>query len=329
MLSSRMKASFEKTYADCVLQLIDLEMNVSSDYNIEETPIPLAIADDSRTLFDSRINAVFGWLDSRSAKIMSVLREELKLQIFATGISSAPKYFSSECRNPNKQVRQSKLTTSMGLYVILYGPPSLAERVGVFASRCNLYLQHPWCCDRNVPYQNPQCLPPPNPETVYTFDLGSKLDLEIVSDSEMFLNPIDLFADSTEQETLMDAASPQALRTDLYKHQKQALTFMMQRERGWAMSEHHKDIWKEQKEASGRVLYFNTVSGQKQIKPPKKFRGGLLTDAPGLGKSLSIIALIASTRESEGQIQDERAMLTTTLLVVPKTCKFMLFDSLY
>lgn len=256
---------------------------------------------------------------------MAVLQEGLKLQILADRISSAPRELSRECTNSGGRSRQSRLTPSLRLHIILYGPPTFAEHVSFFASRCNLFLQHPWHCDRNVPYQNPQCLSPKNTDTLFTFDLSGILDLEIVSDSELFLNPIDLFADSTEQETLLEAASPEALCTVLYRHQKQALTFMMQRERGWAMSGHHKDIWKEETEASGRVVYFNTVSGQKQIRPPKKFRGGLLTDAPGLGKSLSIIALIASTRECQEQIQNERAFLTTTLLVVPKTCKVILF----
>lgn len=302
----------------------------SSNYKIQETPIPLSIKDDSCTLFDSRTNIDFGCLDSRSVKILSALRKELELQILAHDIPAAMKDLSRECTNSIGRSRKSRLSPSLGLYVILYGPPTLAGLVGLFVSRCNLYLQHPWHCDRNVPYHNPQCLSPPkNTETIYTYDLSDALDLETVSDSEMYINPIDLFADSTEQETLADAASPQALRTDLYKHQKQALTFMMQRERGWAMSGHHKDIWREETEASGRVVYFNTVSGQRQLKPPKSFRGGLLTDAPGLGKSLSIIALIASTRESQGQIQNERTFLTTTLLVVPKTCKVIAFGTLY
>lgn len=328
-LYSKIKVSSEKTYTDCVAQFLDLGMKVSSSYEIRETPIPLTIKDDSYTLLDSKSNTVFGCLDPKSVKIISVLRKELELQVFAGGISTAASDASRECTNTSGRSRQPRLTPSLGLSVIIYGPSNLAENVRLFASRCNVYLQRPLHCDRNVPYKNPQSLSPENADTIYTSSLNDVYDMEILSDSGMFLNPIDLFADSTEQETLADAASPQALHTVLYKHQKQALTFMMQRERGWGMSGHHKDIWKEETEPSGRVVYFNTVSGQKQIRPPKDFRGGLLTDAPGLGKSLSIIALIASTRESQGQIHNERALLATTLLVVPKTCKVIVLDSLY
>lgn len=304
-------------------------MKVSSSYEIRETPIPLTIKDDSCTLLDTISNTAFGCLDPKSVKIISVLRKELELQVFAGSISTAASDLLREYTNASGRSRQPNLTSSLGLFVIIYGPSTLSKSVGLFASRCNLHLQHPWHCNRNVPYQNPQSLSPKNTDTIYTSSLSDVYDMEILSGSGIFRNPIDLFADSTEQETLADAASPQALHTVLYKHQKQALTFMMQRERGWAMSGHHKDIWKEELEPSGRVIYFNTVSGQKQIRPPKDFRGGLLTDAPGLGKSLSIIALIASTTESQRQIHNERAVLTTTLLVVPKTCKVIVLDPLY
>ena len=95
----------------------------------------------------------------------------------------------------------------------------------------------------------------------------------------------------------------------LYRHQKQALTFMLTRERGWALQNSHGDIWKQNlgKDSQrrydfGRELihsllmtrYVNNVTGDSQLHPPPNFRGGILADAMGLGKTLSMIALIAS-----------------------------------
>lgn len=310
-----------KIRADLVIQLVDLGIKMSTDYHVQETPIALNLMDDSHTLFDSRAKTTFGYLDPKAIKIMSVLRQDLEVQLLAHSIASPEKDYPVGGRKSNARARAAILTPSLGLYVILYGSPALSELVGSFTSKCSLYLQHPWHCDRNVPYKNPHCLSPKNSDPVYTFDLNGVLDADLVSESEMFRNPIDLFADSAEQETLMDSATPQALCTELFKHQKQALTFMLQREGGWALKGHHKDIWKQEIDVFGRVIYFNTVSGQKQIRPPKEFRGGLLIDAPGLGKSLSIIALIASTRESQQLVQSGESLLTTTLLVVPKTRK--------
>ena len=181
---------------------------------------------------------------------------------------------------------------TLQLFAILYGPSSLFEAVGTFAARCHLYLQHPWHCDRNVPYRNPHCLSPEGGRIVTTFDLHATLSSFSHSSLEISANPIDLFADCAEQDALDEANTPTNLSTELYKHQKQALTFMIQRERGWAMDGHHKDIWREEKDPVGRSMYKNLVSGTRQLTRPDQFRGGLLIDAPGLGKSLSIIAQI-------------------------------------
>lgn len=95
---------------------------------------------------------------------------------------------------------------------------------------------------------------------------------------------------------------------------------MLQRESGWAMDGRHSDIWIEGVDDQGHKTYINNITGQKQMRPPEQFRGGLLIDAPGLGKSLSIIALIAADLEDKKRYQqsDKRCQ---TLLVVPKTCR--------
>jgi len=205
--------------------------------------------------------------------------------------------------------------------VILYGAPSLYEPVGLFAAKCNLFLQHPSNCNKNVQYRNPHCLSPKEGGIVYTHDLNDSSYMDGGQNLKLFANPMDLFIDGAEQEALAGTDPPQALKTTLYKHQMQALTFMMQRESGWALDGHHQDMWKEQKDALGRVSYFNTISGQKQTRRPQQFRGGLLIDAPGLGKSLSIIALIASDFDSKAQDDCQEASFSTTLLIVPQTCK--------
>lgn len=205
--------------------------------------------------------------------------------------------------------------------MILYGAQSFYEPVGLFAAKCNLFLQHPSNCNKNVQYRNPHCLPPKGGGSIYTHDLNDSSYMSVGSNLEVSINPIDLIIDGAEQEALVGTDPPQALQTTLYKHQMQALTFMMQRESGWAMDGHHKDMWKEQKDELGRVSYSNIISGQKQTRPPQQFRGGLLIDAPGLGKSLSIIALIASDFDSKTQGDRREASFSTTLLIVPKTCK--------
>lgn len=248
-----------------------------------------------------------------------MLQKDINVHLFADYISPQLKASRTNSASSNGKTQKPSVCPSLELYAILYGSDEFFEPVGIFAARCKMYLQHPRHCEWNVPYRNPHCLSPEDGRIVYTFDLANTLQ-ESTTGFEISSNPIDLFADATIQDMLIDAETPQALSTKLYRHQKQALTFMAQRELGWAMDGHHKDIWKEEKDAVGRLSYHNIISGLKQKRPPDQFKGGLLIDAPGLGKSLSILALMAYSVEIEPS-SSEQAFSSTTLLIVPKTRK--------
>lgn len=60
--------------------------------------------------------------------------------------------------------------------------------------------------------------------------------------------------------------------------------------------------------------YYNTVSGDVSAYCPRAFRGGILADSMGLGKSLTVISLLAT-----GWTEDAQKLIgvTPTLLVVP------------
>lgn len=303
---------------------------MSDTYNVNEVPVALSILRDSGILLDSNTKNTLGTLDQNGKKILDVLQREISIELFADHSVARSEVSRGKNLRSTSQTQQPTLWPRLELYAVLYGPIKLFELVGAFAAKCHVYLQHPRHCSRNVPYRNPHCLSPEDDRTIYTLDLKNTSGCERGSVFEFSANPIDLFADSTVQGALSDADPPQIIKTDLYKHQKQALTFMIQRERGWAMVGHHRDIWKEIHEVPARVLYQNIISGMKQTRPPNQFRGGLLIDAPGLGKSLSIIALLASGFQSQNQIQNQIqsqssskiASPSTTLLVVPKTCQF-------
>ena len=294
---------------------------MSEQYAIHQTPIALSSEPKSGVLLELGSNLVFGKLDADGRKILGVLGKEMAIQLLADYNVHQSQAFGKSMRRSRDKFKPSTSRPSLQIFATLYGPSTLFEAVGAFAAKCHLYLQHPRHCDRDVPYQNPHCLSPEDGRIVSTFDLHTTLGPLSHSCLDISANPIDLFADFAEQDALSEAYAPQNLSTELYKHQKQALTFMLKRERGWAMDGHHKDIWREEHDSFGRPVYQNLVSRMKQVTRPDQFRGGLLIDAPGLGKSLSIIALISSDAENEGQSLPERARPLTTLLVVPKTCE--------
>ena len=249
-----------------------------------------------------------------------MLQTELSLQLVVDQSVRHRTQVLSEVPKVSKRVARGQTKFCVELYIVLYGPPSVFENVGIFTAKCNLFLQHPRYCDRNVPYRNPQCLSRREDEIMFTYDMTCGLPTNDVL-THSLANPIDLFADITEQEGLEEADSPLDLRTQLYKHQKQALTFMLQREGGWALDGHHRDIWKAEREVTGRLTYINIITSRRKNQPPPPFHGGLLIDAPGLGKSLSIIALIAAHRRNTNDVGHEKGANSTTLLIVPKTCK--------
>ena len=308
--------------SDCVLQVVGLAFRRSEGFIIRQTPIPLSVEPGSGILLKTETTGVLGEMDSNGRKIIDVLGKAVTIQLFADFNTFRPYESKKSIGRSCDKSRISTLPSSLELFATIYGPTILFEAVGAFAAKCHLYLQHPRHCNRNVPYRNPHCLSPEeDSRMMYTFDLNATKEPFSSPSREIPANPIDLFADAAEQDTLSDAYAPQFLSTELYKHQKQALTFMMQRERGWAMDGHHRDIWTEDRDSFGRSTYQNLISGMRQMARPDQFRGGLLVDAPGLGKSLSILALILSDAESEGLNNLECASSSTTLLVVPKTCE--------
>lgn len=117
-------------------------------------------------------------------------------------------------------------------------------------------------------------------------------------------------------------------------HQKQALSFMLKRERGWDLRSNEDDIWKSFEDNSKTPTkyfiwisreywwlipyrYYNALTGFFTRKPPPEFYGGILADSMGLGKSLTMISLFASDypRQDRGELRT--GIIGENLLIVP------------
>jgi SNF2 family DNA or RNA helicase len=73
--------------------------------------------------------------------------------------------------------------------------------------------------------------------------------------------------------------------------------------------------------------YINTISGNRISKTPDEFRGGILADMMGLGKTLSAIALIASDKDNNRiyrPLYTDAEHVNTTLVIVRAPCKQVL-----
>ena len=267
-------------------------------------------------LIEKTTKDVFGSLGTKSRKILGVLQQDLEIHLYAEDFATATNIASHTQKNSRKAGNE-KSDTKISLSAVLYGPVSLFDDVGNFAATCGFYLQHPIYCDLDVPYRNPHCLRPVGGD-VSTFEMLRMLDVQSVS-PDTYSNPIDMFAELDDHNALSETSPPDSISRQLYPHQKQALTFMLQREAGWALTSSSKDVWKKEIDHNGQHWYMNTVTGSQHRREPPAFKGGLLIDAPGLGKSLSILSLIATDLQSAEFTGAGLSAVSNTLLVVPNS----------
>ncbi|KAK3345803.1 SNF2 family N-terminal domain-containing protein [Lasiosphaeria hispida] len=268
-------------------------------------------------------------LESRYLTSALLLEPDFELQVTCTVSVEPPRVLST-----GKRLRVAGAVPRCTIDIILYGPSELSEAIYTFIQECNemleelqeeqrLYLQDPVGCDRDVPYRNPQRLPPLDTASVtLTSELAQRVDnpvdLEDIEPRPELLELLD------SQEDLPETPQPHGITTPLERHQKQALTFMQQREQGWAFDGARPDIWEAVETGGGQITFVNRISDARQVDEPPPFYGGIIADPMGLGKTLTMIALIMSDFHSSA-FEDPSLLLNIqgeescglTLIVVP------------
>ncbi|KZV95946.1 hypothetical protein EXIGLDRAFT_747903 [Exidia glandulosa HHB12029] len=113
---------------------------------------------------------------------------------------------------------------------------------------------------------------------------------------------------------LEDERKPTGLRVELMKHQSQALRWCLEKENPvlpTKESDRAVQFWQFKKEGN-KPYWYNWAAMMPMQTPPVLGRGGLIADAMGLGKTLTILALVLATKgEPKGQYSG------ATLVVCP------------
>jgi hypothetical protein len=77
---------------------------------------------------------------------------------------------------------------------------------------------------------------------------------------------------------------------------------------------------------TNRNRYMNNIDSSSHYKKPSDFRGGILADMMGLGKTLSMISLVAHDKVlgKESRLLDANGTVLGkgTLIVVPPSCEY-------
>lgn len=213
----------------------------------------------------------------------------------------------TDCRippHPKKPGEEPGQPTSQShaLDVVMYGPKRYAKNVGALLQKHNLKLLSPYLVQKGIQVYNPHNAPycPPPPKVYPTNSHGSFVGIANRTVEEIRSEVMGVFDSLRRNEDLPVMDPGPSIVTPLLKHQRQGLFFMVMREK--TLQEQDKEeamvsFWKTKMNARGERLYSNAITGQEQNLPPPDTRGGILADMMGLGKTLSILSLVASSIE--------------------------------
>ncbi|EGF78401.1 hypothetical protein BATDEDRAFT_90880 [Batrachochytrium dendrobatidis JAM81] len=179
----------------------------------------------------------------------------------------------------------------------IYGMRSIATRVGSYLLDCRIDLQTPK--HNSKEYVNPQSELLANranamPKTYALETSAAETSLATAkSQIESMYNSL------VSAEKLPEMDPSPKLSTPLYKHQRQALYFMTNREEGV------ETINGDSSDAASSCIgfwtqlpngfYKNTITNEIVAKKPQPTLGGILADDMGLGKTIEVISLIVKT----------------------------------
>ncbi|KAF0535217.1 SNF2 family N-terminal domain-containing protein [Gigaspora margarita] len=212
------------------------------------------------------------------------------------------------------------------LHIVLYGRPGNTEIVSTHLAERKVYLTDPIVYNVATRYSNPHNSPHgcisqlnKNGNNQYRGYQGSYGNTTTMSPEEM-KNQIDkVFNSLMNAENIPEAQPDPRLITPLYKHQKQALYFLLEREKYNDFTNDETNaltsLWRTGTSAGRHTVYYNVITNKETSEKPQ-MRGGIVADDMGLGKTIQILALILSTQNEAlnfCQNSDEICFSKTTI----------------
>ncbi|RSL69376.1 hypothetical protein CEP53_002228 [Fusarium sp. AF-6] len=186
----------------------------------------------------------------------------------------------------------------------VYGPRSSSSTVGKDLSQAKLWLQKSDTMAEGYEYDNPHFL---------RIDIDRSEDVPVQPVQQVVSNSATRKQTREEQlrkmveEVYKTVGSNRdvdrveggdRVTRELLDHQKEALGFMLERESGRIANRYR--LWSDIIHDDGTVEYQHKITRKRQYREPDEKGGGILADEMGMGKSLSILALVMKTLD-QGQ----------------------------
>ncbi|KAF9580769.1 hypothetical protein BGW38_002449, partial [Lunasporangiospora selenospora] len=211
------------------------------------------------------------------------------------------------------------LNVSAPVNIILYGRPEYQMAIAK-ALHGKVRLEDPVSFDHRTRYSNP--LVPAPGEKLSPYDIwrgvttpshtnGSALHSyssyygysgygSSARSAEEIKNQIDgVFKDLRSATDLPEVDPPSLLMTGLYRHQKQALYFLLEREKQEDYEDKVKNkltsLWRKRHALHRHPTFLNVITSQETTAKPASMLGGILADDMGLGKTITVISIIMAT----------------------------------
>ncbi|KAK1699732.1 SNF2 family domain-containing protein [Colletotrichum godetiae] len=219
----------------------------------------------------------------------------------------------TDCKIPARRKQADEqpgqaISRSYPVEMTLYGQYRFVKAVGKHFERFKIILRHPNRVDKGVRYENVHTDNKPNPAPGARNLAGALAQYNNHSSSTYYTNPtprtveeirsdvMGVFDSMGKTDELPEMDPAPIVITELLKHQKQGLYFMTAREKESTAEERVKgSMWQLKIGPTGQKFYYNVITGHQERTLPADTHGGLLADMMGLGKTLSILSLIASS----------------------------------
>lgn len=184
----------------------------------------------------------------------------------------------------------------------LYGLRKDADLVGRHLGQHNVWLGTPNSVEQGVPVFNPHAERRRAQAAAFLPTVAARsrptVNYEVRTAEEVNDAVMKMFDQLQSAENIPEMEASSLIYTPLLRHQKQALWFMTEKEKPRKFGLDEKDnnsLWRIQYLPNGKKRYREIISGIALDYEPPQVLGGLLADMMGLGKTLSILALVVSS----------------------------------